>query len=66
MGRVSEKKMGCHIMGQKDILVGWEVGVWEERSGQTDQSVDFSDGDCGQRKGLYNWGGGQKCGAVCG
>lgn len=27
VGRVSEKKMGCHIMGQKDILVGWEVDV---------------------------------------
>ena len=52
MGRVSEKKMGCHIMGQKDILVGWEVGMWEERGCQTDQSMDFSDGDCGQRKGL--------------
>ena len=52
VGRVSEKKMGCHIMGQKDSLVGWEVGVWEERSCQTDQSMDFSDGDCGQRKGL--------------
>lgn len=47
-------------MGAKRHFGGVGGGRWEERSGQTDQSVDFSDGDCGQRKGLYIWGGGAK------